>query len=133
VGQISTGGLGQFYSGANKQHIDALYIPADNTAQTNANIIIGSCTKRHVPVFTGDPGIVEMGAVGSVGTNYEELGRENGRQAAAILGGTAPQDIPVVVVESGQLFINMRAAGELGIVVPQSLVRQAVGIYNGYQ
>lgn len=63
------------------QTIDMLFIPADNTAQTSSAVIIALCQQKGIPVFTGISGIVERGAIATVGTNYFELGKVNARQA----------------------------------------------------
>ena len=110
--------------------IDALYIPADNTAQGNAQVIIAAGLRAKIPVFTGIPGIVQNGALGTVGTNYIELGKVNARQALQILKGTSARNIPVATADTGDLYLNETSARQLGIVIPSSLRSRALEIYH---
>lgn len=112
--------------------IHIFFIPADNTAQTSAKIIISACNKRSpkVPVFTGIPGIVQNGALGTVGTNYYELGKVNAWQIAHILKGQSASEIPVRIADKGDLYLNLLAASELGISVPEDLKKKAVKVYE---
>lgn len=110
--------------------IHALFIPADNTVQTSADTIIAACTRELIPVFSGIPGIVANGALGTVGTNYYDLGKANARQAAEILAGRSARDIPVIIADTGDIHLNLRAAQALGIAVPQDLVDSALVVYR---
>jgi putative ABC transport system substrate-binding protein len=110
--------------------IQAFFIPADNTMQSNAQVVIAACMKRRIPVFTGISGIVENGAVGTVGTNYYELGKVNAAQAAKILSGVPARQIPVQIADKGDLYLNMASIKKLGLTVPEQLQKKAVKIYE---
>lgn len=107
------------------QGIDLFFVPADNTAQTSAPTIIALCQRKGVPVFTGISGIVEQGALATVGTNYTELGKVNAKQAAQILRGQQAKDVPVSIADKGDIYINLKAAKSLGISVPDEIVKKA--------
>jgi putative ABC transport system substrate-binding protein len=117
-------------SGLLSAGIDAFFIPADNTVQSDAQVVIAACMNKKIPVFTGIPGIVQNGAVGTVGTNYYELGKVNGAQAAEILSGTPARDIPVQIAAKGDLYLNMTSIKKLGLHIPDDLVRKAVKVYQ---
>jgi putative tryptophan/tyrosine transport system substrate-binding protein len=123
--QITAAVNGLIQSGA-----DALFIPADNTVQTSARTVIAAANIAHIPVFTGISGIVEFGAIGTVGTNYYQLGKVNGAQAAKILGGAAARTIPVQTADKGDLYLNAAAANKLGITIPKQLLAQAFKVYG---
>lgn len=110
--------------------IQAFFIPADNTTQSNAQVIIAACMNRRIPVFTGIPGIVENGAVGTVGTNYYELGKVNAAQAAKILSGSPARQIPVQIADKGDLYLNMTSIKKLGLTVPEQLRKTALKVYE---
>ena len=110
--------------------IDVFFIPADNTTQQNSSVIIAACMAKKVPVFTGISGIVENGAVGTVGTNYYELGKVNAGQAAKVLAGTPARQIPVQIADKGDLYLNMNTIKKLGLAVPEQLRKSAVKIYE---
>jgi len=110
--------------------IDVFFIPADNTAQTSSRTIITACMRKKIPVFTGISGIVENGALGTVGTNYYELGRVNALQIAQILNGKQASEIPVRIAEKGDLYLNLSAAKQLGIAISDELRKDAVKVYE---
>lgn len=110
--------------------IQAFFIPADNTAQSNAQVIIAACMNKRVAVFTGIPGIVENGAVATVGTNYYQLGKVNAAQAAKILSGTPARQIPVQIADKGDLYLNMVSIKKLGLTVPEQLRKTAIKVYE---
>jgi len=123
--QISLAVAGLLQSG-----IQAFFIPADNTAQGNAQVIIAACLRAKIPVFTGISGIVENGALGTVGTNYVELGRVNARQAIEILKGMPASKVPVASAASGDLYLNRSTAEKLGIQLPEELLKRATNVYR---
>ncbi len=111
--------------------IDLFYIPADNTAQTNSSIIISNCNRKKVPVFTGISGIVENGAIATVGTNYYELGKVNAKQAIEIIFNHKPtKDVPVAIADQGDIYLNLKVAKELGIIIPDEIIKKAFKIYK---
>jgi len=110
--------------------IDVLFIPADNTAQTSSKTIISACMRSKVPVFTGIPGIVENGALGTVGTNYYELGKVNAIQIIEIIGGKAASEIPVRIADKGDLYLNLIVAKDLGIAVSSDFKKKAFKVYE---
>lgn len=112
------------------QGIDAMFIPADNTAQTASNLIISACDKKNIPVFTGIPGIVENGALGTVGTNYYQLGKVNANQAKRILLGEQANQIAVSIADKGDLYLNLKAAKKLNIEIPENLLSEAIKVYK---
>ncbi|MBP9189019.1 MAG: ABC transporter substrate-binding protein [Chitinophagales bacterium] len=113
------------------QKVDLLFIPADNTAQTAATSIIAICDKNKIPVFTGINGIVELGAIATVGTNYYELGKVNAQQAIEILfNEKRAKDISVSIAEKGDIYINLQATQKFGIIVPDSILKAAFKIYK---
>jgi len=113
------------------QNIDLFFIPADNTAQTSSPTIIALCQQKKIPVFTGISGIVESGALATVGTNYYELGKVNARQAAEVLlHGKQARDLPVAIAEKGDTYINLKVAQSLGITVPDDILKKAFKVYK---
>ncbi len=109
--------------------VDVLFIPADNTVQAAAQMVIARATQAKVPVFTGIPGIVEQGALGTVGTNYYELGKVNAKQIAEILKGKKASKVAVQIADTGDLYLNLKTAAALNIAVTDDLKRQAVKLY----
>lgn len=113
------------------KNIDLLFIPADNTAQTSSATVIALCSQARVPVFTGISGIVEGGALATVGCNYYELGKVNAEQAVQILKlGKQARELPVQLAKRGDVYINLKSADALGIKVPEDIVKSAFKVFK---
>jgi putative ABC transport system substrate-binding protein len=53
-----------------------------------------------------------------------------GRQAARILSGTKPADLPVEQPTKFELFVNTRTAKALGLTIPSSVLLQASALVD---
>jgi putative ABC transport system substrate-binding protein len=61
----------------------------------------------------------------SYGGDFSQSHRQAGRQAGRILKGEKASELPVQRVTKVELFINLKAAADLGITVPLSLLTSA--------
>ncbi len=77
--------------------VDAVYIGPDNMTIEAAKVIVESSAQARKPVFGGEPGTLEKGAVGVVSIQYFDLGRETAKLCARILRGTPAEEVPVYV------------------------------------
>jgi putative tryptophan/tyrosine transport system substrate-binding protein len=99
--------------------IDALVVPGDNTVVSAIATVAKTSQQLGIPTF--DPygsELAEQGIMVAFGPNYEALGRESAKQAAKILKGGNPGDIPVVGLGSGvpnEIYVNEAAAEAVGV------------------
>ncbi len=68
---------------------------------------------------------IQEGALAAYGPSLDETFRQRGRQAAKLLRGAKPTDLPVEQPTTVQLAINLKLAAQLGIVVPPALLQRA--------
>lgn len=119
-------------SGAAKSlvgRVDALLIPADNTAVSAFDVIVKIADKNRLPLFAGNEPCVEKGAIATYGVNYKKIGHATGKLIVKILRDkVSPGDIPVVVESDADLIINMQAAAKQGVTIPQELEKMAARI-----
>jgi len=67
--------------------IDAFFALPDNIVFSSMEIIVKSCDRAGVPVFTSEEGLVKRGAVAAFGADMYQWGYQCGLQAARYLSG----------------------------------------------
>lgn len=98
---------------------DLIYIPTDNTAASNAELINNICSNAKKPVVTGEEGICAGCGVATLSISYYDLGVATGKMAAKVLTGEA--DIKSMPIEYAPTFTkkyNPDICKKLGINVP---------------
>ena len=81
-----------------------------------ASTIVDIANEARIPVFASEDGAFDEGILATESLSYLELGRRGGDIVYDILSGTKKaQEIPVVVSEATELFINRNLAKDLGI------------------
>ena len=68
---------------------DVLYIPTDNTAASNAELINSAVVDKKIPVVAGEEGICLGCGMVTLSISYYDLGVVTGQMAAQILKGEA--------------------------------------------
>ena len=76
---------------------DVLYVPTDNTAANNSELIGNISLDSGTPVIAGEEGICKGCGVATLSIDYYELGRTTGEMAVKILKGEA--DISTMAIE----------------------------------
>ena len=102
---------------------DVIYIPTDNTAAANTEIINNVCVPANVPVIAGEEGICAGCGVATLSISYYDLGVTTGEMAAKILTGEA--DIAEMPIEYAPQFTkkyNKEICESLGIEIPEGYV-----------
>ena len=95
--------------------VDAFYVPADNLFVSAMQNITSLAKSQKKPVFAGDSGSVQNGALAAMGHDRLELGKKLGDIVISILKGTAVGSIPVQRDHPLKLFTNTQTAKDLGI------------------
>lgn len=105
--------------------IDAYYLPTDNTVASSVESIIQVAEANALPVVAGEAGMVERGALATLGIDYYKLGRQTGEMALRVLQGEKPQDMPIEGQKDMELIINLKAAEMMKVTIPEDLKAQA--------
>ena len=99
--------------------VDVIYVPTDNTAASNTEIINNICLPAGVPVVAGEEGICAGCGVATLSISYYDIGVATGKMAAKILAEGA--DISTMPVEYAPNFTKKYQAANceaLNITVP---------------
>lgn len=103
--------------------VDVIYAGIDHLVLENLDGLVKASRESRKPIFGGESGSVEKGAVLALSINMTSFGDLTADSIARVLNGEKAGDIPIRVVSDGDLLINSQAASLYGLDV-QSL-RQA--------
>ncbi|PWC47024.1 ABC transporter substrate-binding protein [Azospirillum sp. TSA6c] len=106
-------------------NVQAILLPTDSTVISVIESVVVVGLRAKLPVFASDTDAVERGAVAALGFNYRDMGLATARMAIRILNHTPPSDIPALVPEKQDLYLNTRSAKAMGVELPISLVATA--------
>jgi putative ABC transport system substrate-binding protein len=111
--------------------IDALWIVPDETVLPQAVVqqMLLHSYRRKVPVLGLSERHAQMGAVFALSfASSEDIGRQAGELARAILTGKAPADLPYTTARKVSLIVNLKAAQKLGMEIPTPILGRATSV-----
>ena len=105
---------------------DVIYALTDNTVASGMEGLIKVANRANTPVVAGATSYVGKGAIAGLGLDYYDVGVQTADYVVAILNGQKPGKLSVQTAQSSQLVVNLDAARELGVTLPQSVIDRAV-------
>ncbi|MDS1029486.1 ABC transporter substrate-binding protein [Bacillota bacterium LX-D] len=107
------------------QKVDAIYVPTDNVVASSIASVVSVAEEKHIPLVVGEKGMVEGGALATVGIDYYKLGRQTGDMAVRVLKGEDPAKMPIEKLKDSSIVINKKAARSMGVTIPQDILAKA--------
>jgi ABC-type uncharacterized transport system substrate-binding protein len=105
--------------------IDAIcQIPGNLTASAFPNVA-QVARRARVPVFAFQSAQAKAGATLVLARDYRDGGRMAALLAARVMRGERPATLPFQRVTKTRLFVNLTAAREANLTIPEALVRRA--------
>ena len=109
-----------------EDRVDAIFIAGVSVLALGMRArLIEMASKKRVPVVGGNAQFADAGALFSYGTSLADQQRRSALMVDKILKGAKPIDIPVEQPTLFELVVNLKAAKELGITVPRSMLLRA--------
>jgi putative ABC transport system substrate-binding protein len=105
--------------------LEALLVVANPLMGQHAKEVFELASRNRLPSLTEGTRYVEAGGLISYGTNLADLYRRAAGYVVEVLKGAKPGDLPVKLAEKFELFINLKTAQQLGLVIPQHVLVQA--------
>lgn len=105
--------------------VDAIFVGQDNSIASAFETVLAEANAAKLPVYTAVDNMVKQGSIAAVSQNQYNLGTETAKIAVQILKGKKPSDVPVQVINTGTPTVNLKAAKELGITIPESVLKEA--------
>ncbi len=101
---------------------DVLYIPTDNTAASNAELINNVVLEKKIPVVAGEENLCAGCGCVTLSISYYDLGVVTGEMAAKILTGEAEVGEMQIEYAPFEKKFNEVNCGILGIEVPEDFI-----------
>ena len=113
-----------------KGKVDCLFTANDVTVTKAFPALVAYAIENKIPLFAGDYSSVQRGAIGAIGQNYYNVGREAAKLIVAIADGTKVSQLPVRYTEGGDLYLNAAAADKMGVTLTDTLRKKAKVTYT---
>ena len=108
--------------------VDAIYLPTDNMVISSLASVVKVAEANKIPVISGESESVASGALATVGIDYYKLGQTTGDMALRVIKGEKPQDMAIEKQEGTELVLNLKAAKNMGVTIPESIISKAKNI-----
>lgn len=113
------------------EKVDCLTNLTDNTVVSALPTILSQAEEAKIPVFGSEIEQVKLGCLAAEGLDYVNLGKETGKMAAKILKGEAKaEEMEYELLTDSSLYINEKAAGNLGIEIPEDMKNEATEVFT---
>jgi ABC-type uncharacterized transport system substrate-binding protein len=124
--EISTeDGLEAAFSAMRSAAVQALVVLTDPILFSQRKRIVDLAEQNRLPAMYFFQGFAEEGGLMSYGPSDTDLFRRAAAYADRILKGAKPADLPIEQPTKFDLFINLKAAGALGVAIPESFLLRA--------
>jgi putative ABC transport system substrate-binding protein len=105
---------------------DSVFVCSPHLRLEFGALIIDQASKLRLPLVGYRTGWVERGALFSYSPDFRAVGRlDMARQAAQILNGVKPVNLPVEQISRFELVINKKTAKALDVKIPHSILLRA--------
>jgi putative ABC transport system substrate-binding protein len=107
--------------------VDALLAPTDNSIANAIALIADLARKAEKPLIVSDNMLVQHGPLMARGVDYHQAGVNAAHIALQLLiDHKKPYELPILGAESKNIFVNMRTAQALNVVIPETLKKYIV-------
>jgi putative ABC transport system substrate-binding protein len=108
-----------------QQQSDAIIVNSNGILLPYRQLIIEMVEKSRLPAMYPWRDYVEAGGLMAYEPDPGELGRRMADNVHQILNGAKPGDIPIYQPTKFEFVVNLKAAKELGLTIPRTLLARA--------
>jgi ABC-type uncharacterized transport system substrate-binding protein len=112
------------FSAITKQRIDAVALPEDDFLSANQNEVVEHVAKQRLPSI-GRAEFAEAGGLIGYAVNFFDLYRRAAIFVDKIVKGAKPAELPVEQPTKFDFIINLKAAKQIGVTIPPSVLARA--------
>jgi putative ABC transport system substrate-binding protein len=113
------------FRAAAKGRADAVLMLGNPTLNAHRQQIVDQAVKQRLPTAYTRPEYIEAGGMIYYGTNYNDLFRRAAGYVDRILKGVKPSDLPVEQPTKFELIVNLKAAKQIRLIIPNKVLAKA--------
>jgi putative tryptophan/tyrosine transport system substrate-binding protein len=111
----NAGDIDRAFDDLKKLRADALLIPGGVLMTLNSRRVVGLAAKHRLPAIYQTRQFVQDGGLMAYGVSFPDLYKRAAIYVDKILKGTKPAELPVELPMKFELFINLKAAEQIGV------------------
>ncbi len=124
LGAASDNDFDPVFSTLRQRRVEGLVVAPDPFLDSQTERLVKLAMSQSIPTIFQWREFVQAGGLISYGTSLADAHRQVGIYSGKILRGAKPADLPVVQPTKIELFVNLRTARTLGLMVPTSILLQ---------
>jgi putative ABC transport system substrate-binding protein len=113
------------FRSASKEQAQGLFLLPDALFNSHIQRIVELAATNRLPATYPRSDYVEAGGLMSYAVNLVQLAREAAWHIDKIIKGMKPEDLAVTEPEKFELVINLKAANQIGLTIPPSVLAKA--------
>jgi len=117
--------IGDAFQAAAKGRADAVLVLGNPILNAHRKQIVELAVKHRLPATYTRPEFIDAGGLTYYGTNYNDLFRRAATYVDKILKGAKPADLPIEQPTKFELIVNLNAAKQIGLKIPQRVLARA--------
>jgi putative ABC transport system substrate-binding protein len=125
VTQTGVKGLESAFQNAKQKQVGAIMTPAGRRFFAERKRIVELAGKYRLPAIYPQDEFVEAGGLMSYGADFDDLYRRAAVYVDKILKGAKPADLPVQQATKFEFVINLKAAKQIGLIIPPDVLARA--------
>jgi putative ABC transport system substrate-binding protein len=118
-------GLESAFKSAKQKQIGAIMTTGSRPFFAERRRIVELAVKYRLPAIYFQKDFVDQGGLMSYGVNYDDLFRRSAHYIDKILKGAKPADLPVQQATKFEFVINLKAAKQIGLTIPNRVLERA--------
>ena len=117
--------VAQSFAVIERDRIDVLVVAITSGLLPQRQQIVDSAARLRIPAIYARREYPEAGGLLSYGTDIGDNFRRGAEYAQRILDGAKPSDLPFEMASTFQMVVNPKAAKDLGLTIPSSVMARA--------
>jgi putative tryptophan/tyrosine transport system substrate-binding protein len=118
-------GLESAFQTAKQKQVDAIMMTTTRSFFAERKRIVGLAGKYRLPAIYFQKEFVDEGGLMSYGADFDDLYRRAAVYVDKILKGAKPADLPVQQATKFELIVNLKAAKQIGLTIPNRVLERA--------